>query len=74
MVRILSATVTLLAWLASAEACSTYLQCKYSTGAHCCVLDGTRGASACPARCDGGAAWPAECISAPVGKHRTKCD
>ncbi|KAL0929724.1 uncharacterized protein CTRU02_215367 [Colletotrichum truncatum] len=75
MVQIALATAAVLAcFAASAQACSGWYQCKNIDGSHCCVIPAQSGGpSDCPTNCNGGSAWPPECIEPITGKGRKAC-
>ncbi|KAF2223407.1 hypothetical protein BDZ85DRAFT_261523 [Elsinoe ampelina] len=58
----------------TAYACDGLYQCKYASGEHCCLLPGTGyGPKNCPTKCDGGSAFPPECVADGKSLVRTNC-
>ncbi|KAF2844276.1 hypothetical protein T440DRAFT_436681 [Plenodomus tracheiphilus IPT5] len=74
MVHFNIALASLLILASSAYACDGLFQCKFQGGGHCCLLPGTGyGPKNCPDACNGGTAWPPECVSGARSGSRRNC-
>lgn len=75
MVRFETAFCSLLILALSGYACEGVYQCKYSTGAHCCILPGLAyTADNCPTACNGtNYGWEPQCVSGAATGHRHNC-